>query len=168
MHAYLDRQALLAATDPSGRQPTDQAGRYGAMTAEVSAFLARLRRTPADAWFRQASADEHIVAKLRAGTAAASLAERRAEPREDRLARARLRTIMDSMPIVARRVRRRIDEELGVLDGIATVGTLTQMRRAARLAACAVAARRLLTDDEFDRLYRPFATLIPPEELASR
>ncbi len=164
MQAYLDRQALLAATD----LPTDQPGRYGPMTAEVTAFLTRLRRTPADAWFRSATADEHIASKLRAGAAAAPLAERREQARLDRLARARLREILDSMPMVPRRNRRRIDEELGVLDGIATVGTLTQMRRAARLAAGAIAARELLTDDEFARLYRPFATLIPPEELAGR
>jgi hypothetical protein len=162
MQAYLDRQALLAATD----LPTDQPGRYGAMTAEVTAFLTRLRRTPADAWSRSAAADEHVVAKVRPGSAAPP-AERREEAREDRLARARLRVILDSMPMVARRVRRRIDEELALLDGIATVGMLTQMRRAARLAAFALAARPLLTDEEFARLYRPFATLIPPDELAT-
>ena len=163
MRAYLDRRALVAAADPSTERP----GELGPMTPAVARFLQRLRRTPADAWLRQAAADEHIASKLRAGTAAASLAERRAGSLEDRLARARLRDIMDAMPAVARRIRQRIDEELSGHDGIATVGTLAQMRRAARLAACALAARPMLADDEFARLYRPFASLIPADELTA-
>lgn len=160
MHASRELQAFLATSETSSDLSGQPEG-YGAMSAEVTAFLARLRRIPADAWFHSASSDAHIRARLHPDVSERS----RLEEEEDALARGRLRGAMDRMPGVARRIRRRIDEELSNLDGITTVGTLTQMRRAARLAACALAARPLLTADDFERLYRPFESLVPPSEL---
>ena len=160
MHASRELQAFLA-TSEAASDPASQPDGYGATTAEVSAFLGRLRRIPADAWFRSASSDDHIRAKLHP----TGLDSHQLEARSDELARARLREIMDTMPAVARRIRRRIDEELTNLDGITTVATLTQMRRAARLAACALAARPFLAPEDFERLYRPFQPLVPPAEL---
>jgi hypothetical protein len=163
MHASPERQAWFDETDVASDAGVGREDWYGAMTAQVAAFLARLRRVPADAWYRAATEDGHIVASA---TLAPAVLRRR-EVREDEAARARLRQVMDSMPAVARRIRRRIDEELTVLDGIATVSTLTQMRRAARIAACAVAARPFISDADFERLYRPFERLVPTEELAA-
>ncbi len=161
MHASRELQAFLAtsesAIDMSG-QPEEG---FGAMTAEVTAFLARLRRIPAESWFHSASSDAHILARLQPDRGMGS----GLDVQEDALARGRLRGAMDRMPGVARRIRRRIDEELTNLDGITTVGSLTQMRRAARLAAFALAARPLLSPDDFARLYRPFDSLVPPADL---
>lgn len=162
MHASRELQAFLAPGDAAAAQPDS----LGTLSAEVTTFLGRLRRIPADDWFRAASADGHIRAKLQPNDIAVPLPTRRRDAREDQLARARLRDVMDRMPAVARRIRRRIDEELTILDGIATVGTLTQMRRAARLAACAIAARPFLSAEDFERLYRPFDSLIPASDLA--
>lgn len=166
MHASPERQAWFDETDVASDAGVGREDWYGEMTAQVTAFLTRLRRVPADAWYRAATEDGHIVARRRPGATLAPAVLRRREVREDEAARARLRAVMDSMPAVARRIRRRIDEELTVLDGIATVSTLTQMRRAARIAACAVAARPFISDADFERLYRPFERLVPTEELA--
>ena len=161
MHASRELQAFLATRESVNDLSGQSEEAYGAMTAEVAAFLARLRRIPADSWFHSASEDAHIRARLQPDRAMRG----RLDVQEDALARGRLRGAMDRMPGVARRIRRRIDEELTNLDGITTVGTLTQMRRAARLAAFALAARPLLSPDDFARLYRPFESLVPPAEL---
>ena len=163
MYAPLTPRTILAESDAL----TLRRDRYGETSAEVVAFLGRLRHVPASTWGRSAAADAHIIAKADPSVAAVPSAARRRQLQDDRLARARLREIMDTMPEVARRIRRRIDEELTILDGIATVAALTRMRRAARIAACALAARSQLTPQEFARLYRPFRSLIPPEELAA-
>ena len=59
-------------------------------------------------------------------------------------------------------------DDLASIDGIAPPGAVARMRRAARLAACAVAARPFLSPAEFERLYRPFRMLIPPAAFAAR
>lgn len=129
-------------------------GRYGAMTGQVQAFLAELRRVPMDAWRQAAETDRHM-------NAVAGPSDQADDP--DRLARARLRQVMDTMPDVVRRIRGQIDGEMSVLDGIAPPPDVARMRRAARLAACSLAARPQLSPEEFDRLYRPFTSLIPPD-----
>jgi hypothetical protein len=72
---------------------------------------------------------------------------------------------MDTMPSVVRRIRMRIERDLTILDGIVAPAALARMRRAARLAACALAAEHMLSHEEFERLYRPFLGLIPPADL---
>ena len=141
-------------------------GWYGAMTPQVAAFLERLRRIPAEAWATAADRDPHIAAPADASSDDGQRAMQFLRDLEtDQLARARLRDVMESMPDVVRRIRRRVDEDLTVLDGIASKVSLSRMRRSARLAACALAARPHMSATEFERLYRPFRTLIPLEEL---
>jgi hypothetical protein len=140
---------------------------YGAMTGQVNGFFGRLRRVSADAWVDSACADPHTA--MRSADLVAHLAD---EPLgfdpeyvADQLARARLRDIMDTMPSVVRRIRMRIERDLTILDGIVAPAALARMRRAARLAACALAAEHMLSHEEFERLYRPFLGLIPPADL---
>jgi len=159
-------QTTTPATHPSG--PTS-VGRdwYGAAGAQVIAFFGRLKRVPIAVWHRSAQADPHIGAREPGAADEAPAAVRTLrEEQADQVARARLRDAMETMPGVVRRIRRRIDQEMAIVDGIATPETVTRMRRAARLAACAVAARPLLTPDDFARLYRPMADVIPPHELS--
>ena len=141
---------------------------YGPQTPLVIAFFGRLKRIPAAEWHRVAAADPHVgVRESTAATPPDPTAYLR-EAQADLVARAHLREAMDVTPGVARRIRTRIDQELAILDGIAAPAMVTRMRRAARLAACALAAKPLLPAEEFERLYRPLAEVIPPRTLAGR
>jgi len=132
------------------------------MTADVLAFLAQLRRTPVHAWCHAAELDGHIGGRPDAGVEAPAASVPSVGGREaDQRARARLRELMDTMPEVVRRIRAHLDHDLSILDGIAPPPAVAHMRRAARLAACSIAARPFLTPEEFALLYRPFTTLIP-------
>jgi len=134
---------------------------YGATTAQVLAFFGQLRRVPIGAWCQLAENDPHLlpIDELERQMAAVDLAR---EAQADRQARAHLREVMETMPNAVRRIRNRIDREIAIIEGIASPTTVRRLRRAARLAACAIAARPLLSPSEFARLYRPFAELIPP------
>ena len=138
---------------------------YDTAAAQVVAFFGRLRRVPIGTWCRLADADPHITAPRSGGEwlppASNSPDDPLPEAQADRVARARLRELIEEMPGVARRIRRRIDDEIAVVAGIAPPEMVVRMRRATRLAACAVAARPWLSPEEFERLYRPFAELIP-------
>jgi len=138
---------------------------YGARSAQVIAFFAHLRRVPIEAWHRCAQADPHVGGPVRADDGSSPGVVTLRETQADQAARSRLREAMETMPGVVRRIRQRIEHEMAILDGIAPASTVTRMRRAARLAACAVAARPLLTAKEFARLYRPLAELIPPHKV---
>ena len=140
---------------------------YGENTKQVIAFFGQLKRIPIATWNRSAQADPHVGARERDGAppdAVTTLLDEQA----DQEARARLRDAMEAMPGVVRRIRRRIDQEMTILDGIAPTETVTRMRRVARLAACAIAARPLLPPEDFARLYRPFVELIPLDRLQPR
>ena len=76
--------------------------------------------------------------------------------------RRRLHESIESMPVVARRIRQRINSDLAVFEGMMPASAVQRMRRAAHLAAFALAAWPLLSSDDLRRLYRPFADLIPP------
>ncbi|HEU4563246.1 MAG TPA: hypothetical protein VFS05_01310 [Gemmatimonadaceae bacterium] len=143
-------------------------GWYGEMSGPVIAFLTRLRRIPMGAWSRTAEADPLTLADDAVPAATNPALQLLRDEEADRMARARLSEVMETMPDVVRRIRRRIDSDLTVLDGIAASTAVTRMRRAARLAACAIAARPALSAAEFERLYRPFLELIPPQDLALR
>ena len=149
------------AGQPATRSVASGAEWYGATTAQVLAFFGQLRRVPIGAWCRLAESDPHLLPldELARSMAAMDLAR---ETQADRLARARLREVMETMPNAVRRIRNRIDREIGIIEGIASPATVRRLRRAARLAACAIAARPSLSPGEFARLYRPFANLIPP------
>lgn len=151
--------------DAQSPQPLSRStDRFGEATPYVVAFFRRLRRIPVGAWSQQAASDPH-AAKPRMTDTAIPAIERTPDAVADSAARARLREIMDTMPDVVRRIRQRIDHEVAVVDRMAPRATIARMRRATRLAACAIAARPWLTPDEFDRLYRPFAEIIPADSL---
>ncbi len=154
---------LLAegALRPGDADTASQQYRYGAMTAEVSAFLAQLRRTPVDAWRHAAETDGHIGVLTEVGVEARAGGPSLGGRDADQRARARLRELMDTMPDVVRRIRTSIEHDLSILEGIAAPPVVAHMRRAARLAACSIAARQFLAPEEFARLYRPFTALIP-------
>lgn len=121
-----------------GAQP-----RYGAMAAQVLLFLSRLRRIPLSSWDQCADGRTDMEAP-----------------------RARLSAALGTMPEVTARIVRRIDEELTVAEGILTPDAVDRMRASARQAACALAARPSLAPSDFERLYAPFATVIPLGEHA--
>jgi hypothetical protein len=158
MHMMNDPIAVPAAAD----------GWFGAMSGQVTAFLAQLRRIPADAWRDCAEADPHVDMSPLVARSGGSSMEVLVESEADRRVRARLRDALEPMPAVVRRIHSRIDTELAVFEGIMTPLAMTRMRRVARLAALALAARAALTADEFERLYRPFRELIPDVDLATR
>ena len=142
---------------------------YGTMSSQVISFFHHLRRVPIETWLRFADADPHVAGDERPrDTSLTPAVQLLLESQADRLARARLREVMETMPGAVQRIRRRIDDELAAIEGIAPAHAVTRMRRAARLAACAVAARPSLSPAEFERLYRPFRMLIPPGALAAR
>ena len=152
------------ARQPATRTVASGAEWFGATTAQVMAFFGQLRRVPIGAWCELADSDPHVATSsdLERQTAAVDIAR---EAQADRMARAHLREVMETMPSAVRRIRSRIDREIGIVEGIASPGTVRRLRRSARLAACAVAARTFLSPGEFARLYRPFAELIPTTEL---
>ncbi len=155
------------ATKPATRSVATAAEWYGTTTAQVLAFFGQLRRVPIGAWCQLAENDPHLLPRedLERQTAAMDLAR---EAQADRQARAHLREVMETMPSAVRRIRNRIDREIGIIEGIASPTTVRRLRRAARLAACAIAARPLLSPGEFARLYRPFAELIPPKAIEAQ
>ena len=139
---------------------------YDTAAAQVVAFFGRLRRVPIGTWCRMAGDDPHVTAPRSGSEGLPPASDSPGDPllpeaQADRVARARLRELIEEMPGVARRIHRRIDDEVAVVAGIAPPEMVVRMRRAARLAACAVAARPWLSPEEFERLYRPFAELIP-------
>lgn len=149
-----------APRDGNARPAGSEHDRYGRMTAEVAAFLQRLRRTPLEMWMR--SADVHASTHARSGGRANTTAD------SAHAVHARLRGVMDTMPHVERRIHRRIEREAAIAHGIAPADAVARMKRAAGLAACAVAARPFLAPEEFEHLYHPFHDVIPHEELAER
>ena len=137
--------------------PADQ-GWYGAASAHVARFLHRLRCVPANMWMQAA------VEEPSGGTAAPAtgvITEQLLEEQADYAARSRLHDVMESMPVVVKRIRRRIDHDLAVLEGIVPPGAMRRRRRAAPRAAFGLAAQPMLDPDDVARLYRPFEELIP-------
>jgi hypothetical protein len=148
-------------TVPAAVLTGDAGARYGAMSEQVQTFLTMLRRIPIGAWGR--CADRYPCAGLPEslldvpGAVADVPCASPARPAWERL-----RLALGTMPGVASRICRRVDEELGVCDGMTSAGAAARMRVAAQLAAAALAARPLLSGRDFEQLYAPFATLIPP------
>lgn len=142
--------------------PADQ-GWYGAASAHVARFLHRLRCVPANMWMQAAVEEPTIGAAAAAAPAplAGVITEQLLEEQADYAARSRLHDVMESMPVVAKRIRRRVDHDLAVLEGIVPPGAMRRMRRAAHLAAFGLAAQFMLDPDDVARLYRPFEELIP-------
>jgi hypothetical protein len=140
--------------------------RYGTMTRQVLGFYARLARLPLDDW----SSVSHPVARVRATPAELEVAI--AEPDAESLesvaaARARLRAVMDTLPGPLTRAKRRVRGIIGVAEGIVPPSAQARMQRSALIAVLALIARPHLSEEDFELLYRPFASLIPLDELQS-
>lgn len=144
---------LAAAAPAAAAEPT--AARVDTVVDElgpaVRAFTLRLQKLPIGEWVELAARDanaEHV------------------EPGEpDARARRRLRRIMDAHPHVVVRLRERISFTLAAADGFAPPSLLPRMHRVALTAALALAARHELAPGDFLRLYRPFAPVVPVEQL---
>ncbi len=151
----------IPATSAIGRgAPTDQ-GWYGGASAHVARFLHRLRCVPANMWMQAAESEAPDAAPGSAGVRHGVITEQLLEEQTDYAARSRLHDVMESMPVVVKRIRRRVDQDLAVLEGIVPAGAMRRMRRAAHLAAFGLAAQPALGPEDVARLYRPFEQLIP-------
>lgn len=116
-------------------------------------FFTRLRRVPLSAWI----------------DAAVPFADVRGEDdfesEPTAAARARLRAIVDRMPAGLTLAKARVQDYVAVAEGFAPHGVVSRMKRVALTAALALIARPYLSPADFERLYKPFAALIPVSEL---
>lgn len=138
---------------------------YGSASHHVARFLHRLRCIPASTWLETIEVDPHLHGSARPGAAPQARIAFALEEQADYVARQRLHDALESMPAVVRRIRHRINTDLAIFHGILPEAAVQRMRRAAHLAAFALAAHPLLDADDVARLYRPFAELIPPPRL---
>jgi hypothetical protein len=136
-------------------------GWYGAASAHVARFLHRLRCVPANMWMQVSAEDASAPGPSGESAPAGIITVQLLEEQADYAARSRLHDVMESMPVVVGRIRRRIDQDLAVLEGIVPAGAMRRMRRAAHLAAFGLAAQPMLPPEDVARLYRPFEELIP-------
>ena len=137
--------------DAAALTPGRRAG--GEEATSLLPFMVRLKRVPLATWMRAAlpladGASEHAYDSPLAADA-----------------RARLRTIVEHMPGGVAFARSRIHDYVAVAEGFAPPVIIVRMKRVALTAALALLARPHLSDEEFERLYGPFAALIPPDEL---
>lgn len=111
-------------------------------------FLEQLRRLPLGAWADAARRmDAHVLVPPPPGTPASASS----------VARARLRHIVDDMPGVVGQTRRRVHDLAAVAQGFVHPAEVARMKKAALTAALAIVARPSLGEDDFERLYAPFA-----------
>ena len=129
--------------------------RAGGLPPLVRAFVERLRHVPLGVW--AALAEEHEPDELPALADGATAA--------DDAARARLRRLVDETPGHAALVRRRVLELTAAAEGFVHPATVGRMKRAALTAALALSVRPGLASGDFERLYAPFAAVLPLEEL---
>lgn len=136
---------------------TTQEIRSAEIPLSVQRFSERLRHMPLGVWAELAErVNVHLADAPASREASASAA-----------ARARLREIADEMPGAVVRVRGRVLELISCAEGFLRPEVLVRMKKVALTAAIALAARPQLASEEFDRLYAPFASAIPLEELAA-
>jgi hypothetical protein len=125
----------------------------GDPTPLARAFFASLRRLPLSTWV--------AVARL----TWRSKEEPFNESAEYRLARRRLRHVMDGMPWMVGWVKRQVGDTVDVASAFLPGVASKPLTRVALIAAFALIARPYLSETDFTRLYEPFAGLIPPDEL---
>lgn len=125
----------------------------GDPTPLARAFFAALRRLPLSTWV--------AVARL----TWRSKEEPFTESAEYRLARRRLRQVLDGMPWMVGWVKRQVGDTVDVAAAFLPGVAPKPLTRVALLAAFALVARPYLSATDFARLYEPFAALIPPDEL---
>lgn len=161
--AFDDERDLTPRPQGTGEPP---------LAEPVRRFLNCLHRLPLRAWIDAAVTDPQGERPLPMAPVADALQtteewERTTLADPDVAARHRLREIVQQLPHAAVRVRRRIETMAGVADGFAHPAVTLRMTRVARTAAFALLARDQLSDDEFRRLYRPFAHVIPLDEVGA-
>lgn len=122
----------------------------GALPAIALEFTDRLRHLPLGAWADAAGAAPPADAHDQAPAAAA---------------RARLRVIADDMPSVVIQLRARVNNVVGAAEGFVHQSAVGRMKKTALTAGLALVARPALGEEDFARLYAPFADLIPAREL---
>lgn len=129
---------------------------YGSASAGVSRFLHALQGLPARAWL---AASEAVATPRRRGLDPSYVPLM--EELADQAARHRLHEALKAMPGVVAHVRRRVDDLLRTFEDVLPAPSLARMRRAARLAALAIAAQPHLRPEDVARLCRPFRGLVP-------
>lgn len=125
---------------------------YGASTAAVQHFFARLKTLRLNDWAAAGRAASPFADVPSASPARAEAVER-------------LNRIMDDMPHERLRADRRIDDIAAAAVGFTNDADTGAMRRSALTAALALIARPHLGEEDFRALYEPFASLIPCEEI---
>ena len=166
MDPVFDGDGFTTSRGPSGSEPP--------LAEPVDRFLGALHKLPLGAWIDAAVTDPQGERPIPVAPAsgAADLLQTTAEWERSTLAdpdvaaRHRLREIVERLPGTVR-VRRRIDTIASVADGFTHPAVTLRMTRIARTAALALLAHDQLTADEFRRLYRPFAHIIPLDEVLS-
>ncbi len=119
--------------------------RYGPMTPEVLGFYNRLRHLPLESWIdiaARAEVDDGLAPAASAVEAAAS-----------------------TVPGAVHRVRRAVEGIASGASAFAHPADVARMARVATSAALALVARSELEPHTFDRVYGPFADVIPTEGL---
>jgi hypothetical protein len=140
---------------PSTPAPSDVPFRAAEIPVSVLRFSDRLRHLPLGIWAELAERIGQAHADDGAPIATIELA----------VARHRLRQVADGMPSAVTRVRGRILEMVSCAEGFFRPEVLLRMKKVALTAALALAARPYLAPEEFNRLYEPFAAVIPLEDL---
>ena len=140
-------------------RPADQRARPSAFRPSPSgippvvlAFLESLRQLPLGAWSDAVRRTEELDAR------------RPGSPERNAAGRARLRHLVESAPSLTARIRTRVHDTVAVLEGFVHPVDVLRMKKAALGAALALAARDDLDENDFARLYAPFAELIPLSE----
>jgi hypothetical protein len=132
--------------------PRRSSGDPAELAPSVLRFADHLRRLPLGVW-----AD--LATRVEVGGSPEDAATRGA------LARARLRRIVDELEGVGR-VRQRVQGLAATAEGMVHPTVARRMKKVALTAAFALAARPQLGEEDFERLYAPFATAIPLEQLS--
>lgn len=120
-------------------------------------YLHRLRRLPVGAWCDAAralyEAEQH--SRTQPG------------PESIEAAHASLRRVVAGMPGLAVQTQRRVQNMADVAQTCLHIADASRMRRAAVTAALALAAREMLGERVFERLYAPFEPFIPLSDLVA-
>ena len=139
----------------SPTMPLDVRARGGELPPVVLGFLEHLRRLPLGTWADAAHlADDAILSPASDTTTPSTAATR-----------ARLRQIMDDAPGVAMQTSRRVRNLAAMASGFVHPADVVRMKKTALAAALALVARPMLAEDDFARLYAPFADIVPLREL---
>ncbi|HUF28163.1 MAG TPA: hypothetical protein VMM18_14400 [Gemmatimonadaceae bacterium] len=141
------------ATGSMSHSPTRPGGHDE--TALLQHFFTRLHHVPLADWIEAAvpTADGTFVDRY--------------ESDEARAARRRLRDIADRYPAAVNLARARVQHFVTAAEGFTAPSIVARMKRVALTAALALVARPHLSRDDFELLYGPFATLIPPDHFES-